>query len=234
MAVGVPVTFGDFLKIEAKLRKHGFVEIHRKETQDTIVAHGLKSHRTVRGAEVGFKYFRNGYVVKVWTSCLGREVDQCRKEPLLSLDVVVSRPPEEDFGWVVLTDSRNHAEYFARSTKRTKNFVTNLLKRALITAQKVQNRPLCPKCKTFMEIHREPTGATYWECRQMDRHADGRFTFQNWDVGLGSKGKKAVEGPRNAYRRTHQKEKAEGRGQRRMAEIRIGWEPTRDPYPSGS
>lgn len=208
-----------------------FLETSRQEMWQVMEVHGLENKRPNLGAEVGFKYFRNGYVVKVWTSCFRAEVAQCRREPLISQDVVVSKPVGTDFGWVVLTDAHNNAEYFARSTKRTKNFVKNLLQRAMITAQKVQNRPLCEQYSTFMKIRRKPSGATFWECTLIDRHANRRRTSKDWDCGLGPKGKKVVGKARSAYRRTHEKEKAEGRGQRRASEIRIGWNATKKPYP---
>jgi hypothetical protein len=234
MPKAIPVTYGDFLKLEAMLRKWGFVEISRRETLTVVVAEGLVNYKVVRRGEVGFKYFENGYVVKVWTSCLREEVEQCRREPLISQDVVVSRPVATDLGWILITDRQNKAQYFARPTMRTKHFIKKLIARAGITTKKVQCRPLCAQCGTFMQIHQKPNRATFWECRENQRHIPQKPVWKDWDFALTPHMLAIVREWRKEYHRYLAREKAKGHVPRHASEIRKRWIPTRDPYPSAA
>jgi hypothetical protein len=234
MPAAVPVTFKDFLKIEAELRKLGFVPISGRETMRVIVSHGLESHRKSVRHEAGFKYYENGYLVKVWTSCYQHEIDQCRKDPDLFQDRVVSRPAGTDVGWILIVDPKNWAQYFARPVLRTKNFVRTFLRRAWITQRKIKTRPLCEQCEKYMEICAKESGATFWVCygrSKKDAHEPKRPVFKDWDHGLPPRALQLAKAWRKEFRRYLKKEFAKGNQPRRANTIRKGWKESKNPYP---
>lgn len=231
MPRAVPVTYADFLKLEAGLEAMRFVEISRHEIATIFVAHGLEPpQKIVLRGEVGFKYTENGYTVKVWTSCLREMVERCRAAPLISLAEVVSSPPGEDVGWIVVVDPYNHAQYFARPTLRTMGFVQTLLQRIWITQRKVINRPLCEKCQKFMGIFEKDDGGTFWACLRKVLHADGKPFWRDWDHKLPPRALRIAKAWRRQFQRYLKRKRANGHEPRRARSIRKGWAATRDPY----
>ncbi len=234
MPRAVPVTYADFLKIEAELtsKRMRFVEIDRQEVATIIVAHGLVPPRKIiRPGEIGFRYTENGYTIKVWTSCLRRVVEQCRAEPLLSQNVTVGRPTSKDAGWIVVVDSTDQSQYFARKTHRTKGFVETLLRRVWITQFKVRNRPLCKTCGKFMKIFVQDDGGTFWACFRKGLHDDGNPRWEDWDCGLPPRARRYAKAWRKPAERNRKKVKiSTGQKPRRACTIRKGWRAAKNPY----
>ena len=231
MPKAVPVTYADFLRIEATLKSLGFDEIHRGEVAIITLAHGLiPPRRIVIAGEVGFKCSLNGYTVKVWTSCVREAVERCREAPLFSRGEAVGRPPGEDLGWIVVTDAFNHAQYFARPSLRTKNFVRTLCRRVWITLWKVQHRPLCEKCRKFMHIFRKEDGGTFWACLRNAFHETTKPVWLGWDFGLPPGALAFALAWRSEFHRYLKRERARGNNPQRARTIRHGWIETKDPY----
>jgi len=230
----VPITYSQFCEIERWCRKHGGVEMGGREAIRMVYAYGLvRRRRIILEGEVGFKFFENGLIVKVWTSCLRSEVEKCRREPLLSADVIVSRPPGEDMGWIVITNEFNRAQYFARPTLRTKNFVKTFIQRAGITIRKVQRRPLCEKCGKWMIIFRKASRATFWACfhRHLPRERRPTPFWKGWDFALTARMKAIVVAWRREFHRYLEAQRENGHTPRPAAQIRNAWVSTRDPNP---
>jgi hypothetical protein len=181
--------------------------------------------------EVGFKFFENGLIVKLWTSCLRSKVEECRREPLISDDNIVSRPAGEDMGWIVVTNEFNRAQYFARPTLRTKNFVKTLIQRAAITIRKVQNRPRCERCGKWMKIFRKPSRATFWACFHKHILVTKRPTptWRGWDFALTARMLAIVTAWRKEFHRYLQAQRDKGNNPRPAAKIRKAWFATINP-----
>ena len=233
MPAAVPVTYRQFCEIEYWCLAHGCVEIQGREVIRMIQVYGLRRHRVIVEGEVGFKYFENGLMVKIWTSCLRSEVERCRREPLISGDIIVSRPPGEDMGWIVITNEFNRAQYFARPTLRTKNFVRTLIQRAGITIRKVQYRPTCEICRKWMVIFRKPTRATFWACfhRQTPFHFGSKPAWKGWDFALTKRMRMIVVAWRREFHRYLEAQRAKGCEPTPAATIRRAWFETVNPHP---
>lgn len=231
MPAAASITYGQFCEIENWCLSHGCVEIQGREVIRMIQFYGLRRYRVILEGEVGFKYFENGLVVKIWTSCLRSEVAKCRREPLISDDIIVSRPPGEDMGWIVITNEFNRAQYFARPTLRTKNFVKTFIQRAGITIRKVQKRPPCERCGKWMRIFRKPTRATFWGClhNQIPIGKRPKPFWKSWDFALTERMLAIAIAWRKEFHRYLTKAKEEGRDPRPAAKIRHAWFATIDP-----
>ncbi len=232
MAEFVPVTFKKFLELEAGMKSMGFVEIYPREMAVIIKAYGLQPPpRETRCGEIGYRCSFHGYIVKVWTSCMRDVVEQCRRSaPGTADQIVVSRPAEEDCGWVLIADFRGAAQYFARPAFRTRNFVKTLLRRAWITQRRIKDRPLCPACGKFMEICTRKSGATFWGCYRRTLHPDGFATREDWDCGLPPKALAIAKAWRREFSRYLREARKKGRNPRRASEVRNAWKATRDPH----
>jgi hypothetical protein len=230
----VPITYRDFCEIENWCLSHGCVEIRGREIIRIVHAYGLTHYRSrvILEGEVGFKYFENGFVVKIWTSCLRSEVARCRREPLISGDVIVSRPPGEDMGWIVVTNEFNRAQYFARPTLRTKNFVRTFIQRAAITIRKVQKRPLCERCAKWMKIFRKKNRATFWSCfhKHIPSKERPRPFWKGWDFALTPRMLALVNAWRREFHRYLHAQRAKGNNPTPAAKIRNAWIATVDPH----
>lgn len=234
MPAAVPVTYRDFCEIEAWCLDHGYVEITGREIIRIVEVYDLKRYRRYRivvEGEIGFKFFENGLRINAWTSCLRSQVEQCRKEPLISGDVIVSRPPGEDVGWVVITNEFGRAQYFARPTMRTKNFVRTFIQRIAITTRKVQKRPLCETCYRWMRIFRKRTRATFWACfhRRIPKSKRPKPFWKGWDFALTPLMLMLVVAWRREFHRYLARERAKGHEPRPASEIRKAWVATNDP-----
>jgi len=235
MPVSVPVTFGKYMELEVGLKSMGFSEIVRGEMAVTMRAYGVRPPRAPRAGEIGFKYVAHGYVVKVWTTCMRGAVEKCRRAGLHDgsstvAEVVVGRPAGKDVGWIVIADHFGRAEYFARPTLRTKNFVTTLLRRTWITKRRVERRPLCPSCHKFMWICTKQSGATFWACRRRQSHPDGRSVFKDWDASLPPKALKLARAWRKSFSTHLKKARQEGKEPRRASTIRTPWTAEENPF----
>lgn len=218
MPAAVPVTYRDFLRLQSGLWHMGFTEMDYED--DTItVDEGSLPPKVISG-EVGFVYRKNGYVVKVWTTCLRCVIEECSKIPSLFMDTAVSRPPGEDMGWVVITDQRDKEQYFTRPTLRTKGFITTFLRRAWITWKKVALRPRCPECQRLMTIFRKKSRATFWACFLSEAHRERKPTWKDWDFCLTEKERGYAEGWRKEYHRYLDQQHKKGHIPQRASAIR--------------
>ena len=227
----VPITYKQFCEIEYWCLSHGCVEIQGREVVRLIQAYGLKRYHVILEGEVGFKYFENGLMVKIWTSCLRSQVAKCRREPSISDDVIVSRPSGKDMGWVVIADEFNRAQYFARPTLRTKNFVKTFIQRIGITIRKVQYRPICEECGKWMKVFRKLNRATFWACfHQRTAYERRKPVWRDWDFALKPRMLKIAKGWRKEFHRYLEREHEKGNIPRHAAEIRNRWVATKNPH----
>jgi len=204
--IAVPVTFGGYLELERKLKALGFVEIPWRETAVIMEPRGVTPQRILIHGEIGFELVANGYKVRVWTSCIRKEVERCRRDNLL--DEVVSRAPRRDAGWVLIADLVGRAHYFAGRTSRTKHFVRTLLQRAWIAQYKIRHRVTCSVCGAAMEIcSRSDTGGNFWGCFQKESHPDKKPIWEQWDFGLPPKATKIAEAWRKERARYYAKKR---------------------------
>lgn len=229
----VPVTFKKFLELEKGMLSMGFVEIFPREMAVIIKAHGLQPPpREHRAGEIGYKCSFHGHTVKAWTSCVRGLVEQCRRAaPGIDVDdMIVSRPVDEDSGWVLIVDGAGRAQYFARPVFRTRNFVRTFLRRAWITQKKVKDRPLCPVCGKFMAIITTKSGGNFWGCYRRNLHPDGFATREDWDFNLPPRAMKIAKAWRREYDRYLRAARKKGKAPRPASEIRNPWRSTKDPF----
>jgi len=190
----------DFRYVRRELLKRGFRRITRLEKEKQFVLLGLMPPRRgsgeeARAPEAGFRFDANGLTVSVWTTWLP-EFKKVRKE---------------DSGWVLISEG-NTVLYFAQPLHRTKNFKTNLLKRAWLARYRVLHRPLCPECNRWMSIARgKGIGSRYWRCDNIGQHTNGKAQGLDWDHKLPPKAKKEVKRHRKERARNRQRRRAQGR-----------------------
>lgn len=158
-------TWEDFLFIRKTLINWGFRFIGTWEVIEKFKRlQVVLPKRKHEGPETGFSYTLNGYTVYVWTT----------------FNVVTRTAKKKDSGWVLITKG-DRVVYFAVPTKRTKNFVKNLLNRAWEAQVHLKERPHCDKdnCGAAMEIRRgKALGATYYGC-QKPIHK-GKIVSKSW------------------------------------------------------
>ncbi len=208
MPVKVLPDVSDLERLSYELQHLGFRLVTDVEFRKNFVRLGLKAPRPRHGREVGFEFAANGLVVWVWTTWLARE---CQAR-------------EVDEGWVLIADG-DEAVYFSHPLHRTKNFTQNLLRQAWLARWRVLHRPLCPKCKNFMDIVRgRGLKARYWRCDRRKAHTDQKPVSLDWDHGLPKKAKKFVEASRKRRERYEKERKAEGKTLHTALLKRRSWE----------
>lgn len=216
MPIAVPVTFRKYFELEQKLKALGFVEIPWWETATILEPRGVDPQRVFVRGEIGFELAIKGHKVRVWTSCIRREVERCRRHNLLN--EIVSRAPKRDAGYVLITDFAGRAHYFAGRTSRTKNFVRTLLRRAWIAQYKIQNRPACRICGAAMDIcSRSDTGGNFWGCFQKGSHPDGKPVWEEWDFGLPPNAKRIAVAWRKERARYYEARRRQAEFEERVA-----------------
>jgi transposase-like protein len=184
----------DFYYIEDTLVfQWGFEKISPKEIQKEI--ENLKSPRSTKGREVGFRYTVNGLEVVVWTTWLLKE----------------NKARESDSGWVIIRDAiRKNILYSSHPLHRTKNFAKNLLSQAWIAQWRIQHRPHCPECGKFMVIARgKGMKSRYWKCSNYRDHKTGKSVCRDWDFNLSPKAKAYLRRLRKKRRKYRDKRKKE-------------------------
>jgi len=185
----------NFETLERTFQEMGFRRITDVEFQTNFRRFGLVAPTSRFGREVGFIFTANDLTVHVWTTWLGRE----------------SRTRRADEAWVLI-ECEDKAVYFSHPLHRTKNFMLNLLRQAWIARWRVLNRPLCPKCRNFMDIvHGRGLKSRYWSCIRTAAHADQKPAFLDWDYGLPPKAKYYVRTLRRKRHLYEKQRRAEGK-----------------------
>lgn len=159
-------TENDFKFLKENLLSIGFHlkgEINFKKDFQRL---GLEAPRKLTGREQGFFFTENGLTVKVWTTYLEKEKK--------------FRDIGEDMGWVLITEG-DTAIYFAKPIKRTTSFIQNLLRKAWIAKWRVQNRPLCKQCKSYMDVKSNKMRQYFWGCFNNVYHHQNEPVFLGWD-----------------------------------------------------
>lgn len=110
--------------------------------------------RQQEGLEISFSYYNNGLETVVHTSIL--------KEGGL--------PAENDAAWVLIRKG-DEVIFFSPRLHRTKNFISTLLIWAEIAQTLINERPLCPECKAFMELRKSKEHRSYrFICTKTEHH----------------------------------------------------------------
>jgi len=175
----------------------GFIRIGTEETRKKLHEQNLHQPRKRKGREIGFKFYRNGLCVYVWTTYL-HEKEEAR---------------EEDSGWVCITEG-DTAKYFSEPLKRTKNFFKNMLIKARIAQYRIIHRPRCLYCKdTFLDIVRgRGVRSRYWKCGNTNRHEeDVKVYTLPWDTGMPPKARAFLDKKRKKKKSYNKKRIAEGK-----------------------
>lgn len=177
-----------FSRFEKTLLSLGFRRIERVEVSADFKRFGLVAPRKRPGRELGFRFDANALTVVVWTSWLPAE-EAIR---------------EEDSGWILIKEGDN-PRYFVHPLMRTKGFLLRLARHAWVARQRALKRPLCTKCKQFMEIkYGRALKSRYWGCFRLKDHEDSGPDFCDWDYGLGPRAKEFLKEERAPKRRYRQ------------------------------
>lgn len=162
----------EFDSFDMKMKHLGFRQITRDEVRTDQTRLGLKNPRNRLGREIGFVLAASGYQVVVWTTFLH--------------DEKVAR--KSDAGHVMIKGGDTVLYHF-HPTHRTKNFLSNMLTKANIAKERVLCRPLCPKCKAYMDIRRgRGLKARYYHCSRGHTKVN-----VSWDYGLHPRVLKEIE-----------------------------------------
>ncbi len=193
------VTIGEFMTLHDGLNR---LKFRRKPKAKGSMPDLIKQLKIAMGfplgeykREDGYEFWWKGLTVHVWTSWI--EDDGAVRD--------------EDYGWILITN-KGKAVYFAKPFMRTENFVPRLLRYAEIIQKKVQNRPLCPKCKEFMDIHSGIGSPTYWFCPH-----PGKWETMDWDICLTDEEKDFLKIRRKQTKKYNEKRKESGRPKRGTA-----------------
>ncbi len=198
----------DFQTLEKEILEMGYQEITRKDSAKKFLRLNLNPPRTIIGREASYKYTNNGYTVILHTSFLKNENKW--------------RNIGTDAGWILIAEG-DKPLYFARPFLRSKNFVIKFLCYAWITKWKVNNRPLCPLCKGYMDISRKYNSRQYfWSCDK-NRHTIGKPVNFPWDYNLPPKALKFVNIRREKTKKYKAKIVKEERIVTPAAKIRRTW-----------
>lgn len=197
----------DFKQLESELLRLGFRHVTNIEFQKDFERLDLKAPRPRPGRETGFNFTANGLTVKVWTTWL----------------IGKNEARETDEGWVLIA-AGDKAVYFSHPLHRTKNFNLNLLRQAWIARWRALHRPLCPKCKNFMDIvSGRALKARYWRCVRITAHTDRKPACLDWDSGLPKRASQYVKTLRRRRARYYAKLLKQGKKPGAAIRRRIGW-----------
>lgn len=181
-----------FAWFSRELTFRGFRPVSEIEFKSDFKRLKLKAPRSRVGREAGFAFFANGLTVRVWTTWLERE----------------GKARDIDAGWVLICDG-DKPLYFSYPIHRTKNFLVNLLRQAWLARWRVMHRPLCSKCRQFMNIAMgRGIKSRYWRCNRLKEHEDRKPFVLDWDYGLPPKAKR--------YAKTLRKKRAKYRAKRKQ------------------
>lgn len=153
-------TVEDFLWLDHQLvNVIGMGRISARDIREDFERYKIELTKPHPGdREEGYFYnHKSGYRVKVWTS------------------FVVGRNDyrDEDWGWVIIVDRNDNIVYRAQLTRRTVNFVYNLLMRARMAYERVHFRPYCDGengCGEWMHFIQRKSGACFWRCENVADH----------------------------------------------------------------
>lgn len=162
----------DFYRLARLLRNDGFSFISSQEMKDERYRYGIISNTKDPGRETGFRYSKNGYTVRVWTSFV--EKSQTYKI--------------HDNGFVLIARaSDNYVVYWGKTLRRTKNFADNIFMLAKKCRQVVDGVRPCPdeKCRRLLQIvpGRGGKGRMY-ACLNDELHGRGKGPTVSIDSGL--------------------------------------------------
>lgn len=203
------LTTDDFVFLDSKLSELSFSKVNTKDQRKLFHQLGLIPSREITGRETTYSYTNHGYTVIIHTTYLEKENKW--------------RETGTDSGWVLIRDG-DKAIYFARPFQRKKGFILKLLRYAWVTKWKVDNRPLCPECSGYMNIHRKKGKRQYfWMCSKQMYHKEEKFVFLPWDYMLPKKATEFVK-IRRAYTEKYKaKNKEEGKERTPAPKIRKKW-----------
>jgi hypothetical protein len=212
MPAAVSVTYGGYRSLRDGLEILGFKEIPRWVKQRIVrYRNGVLVETFFLAGEIGFEFSYQGYLLRVWTSCDRKLVEQCDWMPSDSFDIIVGRPAGEDAGWIVVLDvATGRVQYFARKVLRTKNFVQNFLERTRLTGKRAFHRPQCEQCDRAMElIQKKDTGRTFWACFNKEGHIVGerigKPVWKDWNFCLTTEELRTVKNWGRSRRRSRKK-----------------------------
>lgn len=156
-------TIQDFQWLDKELRALGFHPITVREVREDFDRSKIEMTKPHEGGrEEGYAISHgSGYRVKVWTSFLATE--QAYRM--------------FDQGWVIIVDHSDNIIYRAQSTRRTKNFVQNLLMRARMARERVIHRPYCNGkggCGQWMHFIQLKNRGCFWVCKNEAHHGKQR------------------------------------------------------------
>ncbi|MDP1689755.1 MAG: hypothetical protein Q8L52_00930 [bacterium] len=194
-----------FKRFGQSLLRRGFRKLTRAEFKKDFKRLELEAPSPREGREVGFVFSANGLTVFVWTTFLDWE----------------EKARDTDAGWVLIKDG-DKVKYFSHPIHRTENFLHNLLGYASAARLRVMNRPLCPKCRAYMNIARgKGLKARYWKCVRPAAHK--KAVSLSWDYGLPPAALDFLRPPRKKHAQYRKKLKAEGKKPGAALRRRKGW-----------
>lgn len=189
----------------------GFRVIGGQEKLDQLRVIGAVAPRKREGSEIGLILTTiHKMSVIVWTSYVQKAGS--------------FRATGEDQCWVVMTDERGRAVYFAKPVKRVGKFLYRLKMRAKAAKERIENRPVC-KCGEYMSVvkryRRKEDGtseviprARYWRCTRWQNHRGdkgSRSTRESWEYGLSEESLRFVKEERKKRRKYRDKRRKEGK-----------------------
>ena len=218
----IELTVSDFKFLEREMLAMGYRLKSHRQLKIDFKRLDLSAPRKKKGREATFLY--------------GNNFLQAVAHTTFDLDNQEWR--EEDLGWHLIKE-KDRIKYFSKPLRRTKNFISNFLMRARVNRWRIDNRPICPECKRFMEIKTrwtynheefrwESTGQYFWGCLQKDNHQDNRLISVGWD-DIGPKKEipkdlgKYVKEMRRRVASHRRREKLLGIKRRSMRFIRKAW-----------
>ena len=148
----------------------GYHKVAKSDFHKTFTRLDLSPPRPIEGKEASYRYTNNNYTVVLHTTYLEKEKKW--------------RDKSTDIGWILIAEG-DEAKYFARPFQRKKGFILKFLRYAWISKWKVDNRPLCPSCRHYMNISRRMgTRQYFWSCFKKEKHPSDNAEFLSWDHEL--------------------------------------------------
>lgn len=173
--------FSDYMKLK------GFNAYYPKDFKIDKERLGLVSPRKKTGSQVKFYYTKNGLTLVVCST----------------FDPIANEALPKRNGWVLIKEG-DDKKYFAHPFYRTEGFLRRVYYYAIINKCRIDNRPVCPRCKKFMDIvHGKGIKSRYWKCSNPNHEVETK----DWDHGLKKWMKDYLETIRKA--RAKQKKKYE-------------------------